>query len=331
MAAVSATTSTNDRRPQIAELIEQKHLVRTVYYAPADTDLKGVETRLGDYAMRQLAERMDRDDLVGDIISNWHKYGQRRKTLVFSVDVAHSVHVRDEFIKSGVRAEHIDGSTPKTETGCNSCEAGVRRNRASHKLHGADRRLRPAGDRLHRLARPTKQLGLFRQMAGRGLRPAPGKTKLILMDHSGAVYRHGLLEDAIEWTLESPSGPTTRRTKSGTSRQLRASSIAASAVPCEPAAKRVRIVAFCRSAVPMPSSFAEGELARVDRNGKPIAFVRSARAHALACHVDSYRRRAWLQARLGRPQVQGKVRHMAASEPPKPTRQAIARGAELGP
>src|SRR4029077_12487340 len=52
------------------------------------------------------------------------------------------------------------------------------------------------------LARPTKQLGLFRQMAGRGLRPAPGKSNLILIDHSGAVYRHGLLEDEIEWTLD---------------------------------------------------------------------------------------------------------------------------------
>jgi superfamily II DNA or RNA helicase len=40
------------------------------------------------------------------------------------------------------------------------------------------------------LARPTKQLGLYRQMAGRGLRPdtASGKSNLILIDHSGAVH-----------------------------------------------------------------------------------------------------------------------------------------------
>jgi superfamily II DNA or RNA helicase len=54
------------------------------------------------------------------------------------------------------------------------------------------------------LARPTKQLGLYRQMAGRGLRPdtASGKSNLILIDHSGAVHRHGLLEDEITWTLD---------------------------------------------------------------------------------------------------------------------------------
>ena len=90
--------------PQIPELIAQKHLVKTTYYAPVEPDLKGVETRQGDYAINQLADRMNRDDLVGDIVSNWHKHAQRRKTLGFCVDVAHSVHVRDEFLKSEVRA-----------------------------------------------------------------------------------------------------------------------------------------------------------------------------------------------------------------------------------
>jgi DNA repair protein RadD len=101
--------------PQIPELIAAKHLVPTIYYAPAEPDLGGVETRQGDYVVNQLADRMNRDDLVGDIVSNWHKLAQRRKTLVFCVDVAHSVHVKDEFVKSGVKAEHIDGGTPKPE------------------------------------------------------------------------------------------------------------------------------------------------------------------------------------------------------------------------
>lgn len=189
--------------PQIPELIEQKHLVKTVYYAPAEPNLKGVETRQGDYVINQLADRMNRDDLVGDIISNWHKYGQRRRTIVFCVDVAHSVHVRNEFVQSEVRAEHVDGSTPKTERDAilarlQSGETEVVAN-CMVLTEGFD--CPPVGCIV--LARPTKQLGLFRQMAGRGLRPAPGKSNLILIDHSGAVYRHGLLEDPIEWTLDT--------------------------------------------------------------------------------------------------------------------------------
>ena len=52
------------------------------------------------------------------------------------------------------------------------------------------------------LARPTKQLGLYRQMIGRVLRTAPGKTDAIILDHAGAWHRHGLPEDHIEWTLD---------------------------------------------------------------------------------------------------------------------------------
>ena len=61
--------------PQVPELIQQAFLVRTHVYAPVDPDLKGVKTRVGDYVASQLAERMDRDNLVGDIVSHWHKYG----------------------------------------------------------------------------------------------------------------------------------------------------------------------------------------------------------------------------------------------------------------
>src|SRR5215208_2163647 len=52
------------------------------------------------------------------------------------------------------------------------------------------------------LARPTKKIGLNRQMIGRVLRPAEGKTDAIVLDHSGAVFRHGFVEDPVEWTLD---------------------------------------------------------------------------------------------------------------------------------
>ena len=135
--------------PQVAELIEQGYLVKTRVYAPVDPDLKGVETRSGDYVESQLAERMDRDHLVGDIVTHWHKYGERRKTVCFAVSVGHSVHIRDEFLKSGVRAEHIDGSTPKDERDATLKRLESGADRAGHQLHGADRRLGHAGMRLH--------------------------------------------------------------------------------------------------------------------------------------------------------------------------------------
>jgi superfamily II DNA or RNA helicase len=45
-------------------------------------------------------------------------------------------------------------------------------------------------------------------MVGRVLRPAPGKVNAIVLDRSGAVYRHGLPEDHVEWSLfQAPRTP----------------------------------------------------------------------------------------------------------------------------
>jgi DNA repair protein RadD len=80
-----------------------------------DPDLSGVATRTGDYVEAQLADRMDRAKLVGDIVMHWLRFAEGRETVAFAVNVAHSIHLRNEFRRSGVRAEHIDGSTAMDE------------------------------------------------------------------------------------------------------------------------------------------------------------------------------------------------------------------------
>ena len=188
--------------PHVGELVEQGYLVPTRVYAAVDPDLHGVHVRHGDYVESELADRMDRPKLVGDIVSNWLKYGERRKTVCFATSVRHSIHIRDEFIASGVRAEHIDGTTPMDERDATlarlaSGEIEVVTN-CLVLTEGWDM---PALGCLI-LARPTKQMGLYRQMIGRGLRPAPDKSNCIVIDHSGATYRLGFAEDLIEWTLD---------------------------------------------------------------------------------------------------------------------------------
>lgn len=188
--------------PQVGDLIELGFLVPTRVYAPVDPDLRGVRVRQGDYVEADLADRLDRPQLVGDIVTNWIKYGQRRKTVCFATNVRHSIHIRDEFVASGVRAEHIDGSTPMDERDATlarlaSGELDVVTN-CMVLTEGWD--MPVLGCII--LARPTKQMGLYRQMIGRGLRPAPDKSDCIVIDHSGATFRLGFAEDFIEWTLD---------------------------------------------------------------------------------------------------------------------------------
>jgi DNA repair protein RadD len=252
--------------PQVAELIEQKYLVRTRVFAPIDPDLKGVETRVGDYVESQLAERMDRVNLVGDFVSHWHRYGEMRKTVCFAVNVQHSLHIRDEFIKSGVRAAHVDGSMPKPErdavlarlasgdvdiiTNCMVLTEGWDMPEVSCCI----------------LARPTRKMGLYRQMVGRVLRPAPGKVNAIVLDHSGAVFRHGFVEDRVDWTLDPDKRATSptharRQDRGYCQRMIECSQCGSIRI----AGEVCQHCGFLPQRPPKAIVFADGDLALVDR------------------------------------------------------------------
>src|SRR6516164_340864 len=210
--------------PQVAELIVGGYLVKSRVYAPVNPDLKGVRVEKGDYVISQLAGRMNTEALVGDIVEHWHKHGEGRCTIAFAVNVAHSVAIRNQFLCAGVSAEHLDGETPISEreailTRLASGETKVVSN-CMVLTEGWD--CPPVGCAV--LARPTKQMGLFRQMIGRVLRPADGKADAIVLDHSGAVFRHGLPEDHVDWTLDTDrraTTPTHEKGKAGQAPALR--------------------------------------------------------------------------------------------------------------
>ena len=201
--------------PQVAELTGLGYLVPAKIYAPSQPDLKGVRVSCGDYAEAELAKRVDTQQLVGDVVTHYLRLAQGRRTVVFAVNVAHSIHLRDEFCRAGIAAEHVDGSTPAEE------RTAILRRFAAGEVdvlcnvgvltEGWDC---PNASCLV-LARPTKSLGLYRQMVGRVLRPAAGKTDALILDHSGAVFEHGLPDDSIEWPLTSDDRAVNRAQFSG--------------------------------------------------------------------------------------------------------------------
>ncbi len=250
--------------PQIAELIKLGHLVPTKVYAPIDRDIaKGVRTQTGDYVLSALSARMNTDQLVGDVVADWLKHGERRRTVIFAVDVAHSAHIRNAFLEFDVRAEHLDGSTPKTER-----DAILARLRSGETEIVTNCAVLTEGFDCPDigcivLARPTKKMGLYRQMIGRGLRPADGKSDCVILDHSGAVYRHGLPEDYVEWTLNvdrRAENPTQAKRERGEEPKLR---------EC-PSCKTVMAAPPCHACGWMPAprhgrdrDFGDGELGLV--------------------------------------------------------------------
>jgi DNA repair protein RadD len=278
--------------PQVADLIKLGYLVGTKVYAPVDQNIaKGVRTQSGDYAVSQLANRMDTSELVGDIVSDWHKHSQRRKTVCFAVSVEHSRHICDEFIKAGVRAEHLDASTSIGEREAilarlASGETEVVSN-CMVLTEGWD--CPPVGCCI--LARPTRQMGLYRQMIGRVLRPADGKADAVVLDHSGAVFRHGLPEDRIAWTLDVDGfakNPRHQARKAGEEPKLR---------KC-PSCQMIMVSPPCGNCgwQPKPRSrrvdFAVGELGLVvGGKAKPPQYDPETRArwHGMLTHIAAER------------------------------------------
>jgi superfamily II DNA or RNA helicase len=188
--------------PSISELIKLGHLVEPRSFAPTIPDLTGVRVRMGDYDPKELDKAMRKRSLVGDVIEHWYRLSSDRPTIVFAAGVKHSINLRDEFVKAGAKAAHVDGDTPLRERQqvISDLQAGKVQVVCNYGVftEGFDEPKLSSCI----LARPTKNLGLYLQMAGRTLRPAANKKDSLIIDHSGNVYEHGFVTDAHNWVLE---------------------------------------------------------------------------------------------------------------------------------
>lgn len=180
----------------VPALIEEGFLVPPfVFASPGALGLAGVKTRGGDYAENELARVVDRKTLIGKVVQTWERVAKDRPTIVFAVNRDHSRHLAEEFCAAGHKFIHLDGDTP----------LAVREDElarlAAHEINGiCNVGLFTEGWDCPQvgavvLARPTKSRGLFKQMAGRGLRPFGSKRDCLILDHADCTRAHGGLTD----------------------------------------------------------------------------------------------------------------------------------------
>ncbi|MBD2782588.1 DEAD/DEAH box helicase, partial [Xenorhabdus szentirmaii] len=207
----------------IRELIQRGDLSAYEFYAPTKPDLTGVKSTQSveygsDYKEDEIAEIMCGADLVGDVVSSWLQLGENQPTICFCVNVSHANFVTVEFNRAGINAEVMTASTPLEE-----------RELIIHRFEqGATKIIVNVGVlvagfdsdvRCIIYARPTKSEIRWLQSIGRSLRPAPGKERAIILDHSGSVHRLGY-PDSIEYD-ELPSKNDGMKTQSSYREQER--------------------------------------------------------------------------------------------------------------
>lgn len=176
------------------KLIDEGYLSDFRVFAPSHPDLKGVRVQRGDYVEGDLSGAMNKAPLVADVVQTWLERGENRQTLCFAVDRAHAKHLQQRFQESGVSCGYQDMNTDALE-----------RRQLKRDFHSGAIKVVVSIDsmimgvdwdvRCISMCRPTKSDMLFVQAIGRGLRTAPGKDHLILLDHSDNSLRLGFVTD----------------------------------------------------------------------------------------------------------------------------------------
>lgn len=191
--------------PSVKDLISWGNLAPFKYYAPpVAADLTGLRVQYGDFVQSEVAVRVDKSEIIGDLIAQYKKLAPGMRAVCYCVSVAHSQHTAAMFDEAGIPAAHIDGESHDTirRAAIEDFRAGKIKVLCNVDLisEGFDV---PAMEAVI-LARPTQSLTLHVQQSMRPMRPDknnPDKVAVII-DHVGNVYRHGLPDEVREWTLE---------------------------------------------------------------------------------------------------------------------------------
>lgn len=195
---VTATPERHDGRrldkvfPEIVFARSIEQMIREGYLvAPrgtkitVDVDLSEIKQTAGDFQQDQLAEALEEAGAPGEVLQSWLEHGEDRKTLVFTPSVAMAHHTAEVFRQAGIKAEAVDGTTPKDE-----------RAQILHRLHTGDTTVvcnvgvltegfdEPSVSCIV-LAAPTRSRARYTQIIGRGLRLHPGKTDCLVLDVVG--------------------------------------------------------------------------------------------------------------------------------------------------
>lgn len=175
------------------ELTQQQVLVPMRVLSCVRPDMAGAKVNSkGEWDEREIERRGA--GIIGDIVMEWIRHGEGRKTICFGASIAHCEEIARRFNQAGVFAAVFSTNTKPAER-----EALLKEYRKS----GSALKVLVSVEALAKGfdvpdvgcvidARPLrKSLSTAIQMWGRGLRSSPetGKTDCILLDHSGNILR----------------------------------------------------------------------------------------------------------------------------------------------
>lgn len=201
--------------PKPSRLIEAGVIKPCKVFAPPGPNLKGVKFNANGLPGRQVMARIMKNEVVGDVVSQWQLHAFGRPTICFCQNVRHSIHVRDQFVRAGIPAKHIDAETPDLDSGLGyeSQESIFRELETGEISVVCNVGMVDEGKNLPFvsciiLAAVDRSIRRFRQRVGRGKRRTEGgEDYCVVLDHSGASRYLGHPDEDIDWTLDAKRKP----------------------------------------------------------------------------------------------------------------------------
>lgn len=188
--------------PTLAELVKSGNLSYPRMFCGPDTNVKKkMKITRGDYDKEEQTSRMKKRVVVGSVIEHYVEKLNGLPTVCFCVSIEHCNIMEEEFNSHGFRAKTVHGKMTREarDSAINGLGTGEVQIVCSCDVisEGVDVPV-VAGIIL---LRRTKSLGLYLQQVGRGLRPYPGKTECIVLDHAGCFHEHGHVLENRNWSL----------------------------------------------------------------------------------------------------------------------------------
>jgi len=191
-------------------------LVAAETYAPDEPDLKHIKRYVvgEDLTEKENTTAIMRPGVFGRVINAWKMHNpDQRPTLLFGPDVKGSLWFAQQFHEAGIRAAHIDGEDCWLDGEFHASDTATRDHIAALSRSGqvkvvCNRWVLKEGIdwpwiECGILASVIGSLTSYLQICGRLLRACPetGKSTATILDHGGAWWRHGSVNEDREWTL----------------------------------------------------------------------------------------------------------------------------------
>lgn len=188
--------------PTLKSLVESGNLSYPRMFCGPNVQAK-VKTKvtMGDYDKKDQTKKMKERVVVGNVIQHYREKLNGLPTVCFCVSIEHCHFMEDEFNSAGFRARTVHGKMTREDrdAAINGLSTGEVQVLCSCDVisEGVDVPVIAGAILLRR----TKSLGLYLQQVGRALRPYPGKTEAIILDHAGCFYEHGHVLLDRDWSL----------------------------------------------------------------------------------------------------------------------------------